>query len=259
METRSCLNCGKSFVTKTAPSRVGRGKYCSRSCQVSASHRGQPKPASRRNLARAREVKRETNWSPPNKKEPVVLTCQFCSVLFSVIPARADTAKYCSRECSNAYKRTVRGANHPLYVPTTPMQCEMCGKEVAVKPSLVSRFRFCSRRCTGAWVNKQWPRTSSIEKRLHDELTSRGVSFLIEHAIGPFVVDIAFPASMLAVEADGDYWHGRPQQQSKDRQKDGYLSRNGWRILRLTESEINADVKECVDRIITLLTGPALQ
>lgn len=35
-ENRACLHCGASFEVRISPSREGRGKYCSRSCGVSA-------------------------------------------------------------------------------------------------------------------------------------------------------------------------------------------------------------------------------
>lgn len=35
-EIRVCLHCGASFEVRVSPSREGRGKYCSRSCGVSA-------------------------------------------------------------------------------------------------------------------------------------------------------------------------------------------------------------------------------
>lgn len=75
----------------------------------------------------------------------------------------------------------------------------------------------------------------------------------------PYWIDIAFPAVKLAIECDGDYWHGNKRQQSKDRQKDGYLRRRGWRVLRLTESEIKSNLDECVARVATFLsTQPTL-
>lgn len=36
---KTCKECGKTFMAPTSPSRVGRGKYCSRSCGNSATGR----------------------------------------------------------------------------------------------------------------------------------------------------------------------------------------------------------------------------
>lgn len=88
---------------------------------------------------------------------------------------------------------------------------------------------------------------------LREELTRRGIPFLAEKAMANFTVDLAFPAARLVVEADGDYWHGRPAQQERDSRKDSWLTSHGWRVLRLWEREIRADVVECVDRIVVLI------
>lgn len=34
MEKRNCLQCGKEFLAKNSPSRVGRGIFCSRLCKT---------------------------------------------------------------------------------------------------------------------------------------------------------------------------------------------------------------------------------
>jgi very-short-patch-repair endonuclease len=86
-------------------------------------------------------------------------------------------------------------------------------------------------------------------------LTKRSILFVTEYRIGPYLVDIAFPDRMLAVEADGSYWHGRPKQQAKDRRKDEYATSHGWTIIRLGEVAIRADVAACVDVIAETLRG----
>ena len=133
------------------------------------------------------------------------------------------------------------------------MSCEMCDRLVEVKPSLVSRFRFCSRRCAGHWVSMTWPRTSSLELALHEELRARGIAFEVEHKIGRYAVDIAFPSVRLAVEADGAYWHGTPKQVAKDRVKDEYLAREGWRVARFSEAAIRESAAACVDTLMPML------
>lgn len=180
-------------------------------------------------------------------------TCETCGAALAVKPSLAKRKRFCSVECRRAERRAITGEAHPLFKPKTPMACEMCGATALVKPSLVARFRFCSRRCAGAWVSNTWPRTSSLETALHDELARRGIPFDAEYAIGPYTVDIAFPSAQLVVEADGAYWHGTERQQAKDRRKDTYMQNHDWTVLRLDEAAINASPAACVDAIMLML------
>ncbi len=90
-------------------------------------------------------------------------------------------------------------------------------------------------------------------------LESHGLSPQGQYSVVPFWIDIAFPSVKLAIECDGDYWHGNKRQQSKDRQKDHYLGRRGWHVLRLSETDINTNIDECVAKVVTFLsTQPTL-
>lgn len=129
----------------------------------------------------------------------------------------------------------------------------MCGRVVWVKHVHLTRFRFCSRRCAGAWVSMTWPRTSSLERALHDVLNGLGIPFEIEYHIGPYSVDIAFPDARLVVEADGSYWHRTAKQLAKDRGKDTYLERHGWTVVRFTEDAIRESAVACIAAIMPKL------
>lgn len=244
-----CQNCGKPFKTRPANAKSGRAKFCSRSCAVSATHKGLPKPKSRDNIKAAHAA--IVGRPPWNKGELISKICEICGMVFEVQPNRAS-ARFCSLECTNAWKRTITGTDHPLFT-RVKMSCEMCGKEVWVKRAKVSEFRFCSRRCQGSYTSKQWPHESSIEQALQSEFIHRNIPFEAQYAIGPYVVDFAFPESRLAVEADGTYWHGNDKQQAKDRRKNGFLKKTGWNVLRLGEKDIKANTSACVDRIVSLL------
>lgn len=77
-----------------------------------------------------------------------------------------------------------------------------------------------------------------------------------QRIIGPYVVDFAFPHARLAVECDGSYWHSLPGKPAKDRKKDGYLRKEGWTVLRLTEDDIHASPEACRDKVLHALTSP---
>lgn len=98
---------------------------------------------------------------------------------------------------------------------------------------------------------------SSIERALEEALSRAGISFLPEWEYLLGVAD--FKIGHVIVFADGDYWHGPkfPKQQAKDHKQSIYLEAQGFRVLRLTETQIQADISACVTVIRKALdTGP---
>ena len=74
---------------------------------------------------------------------PVNINCKHCSKEFSVRPCKAETAKYCSKECKWAF-------NNWSSEPNTV--CTQCDKEFHLKPSAKKRYKrthgyFCSNIC----------------------------------------------------------------------------------------------------------------
>ncbi|HSH60414.1 MAG TPA: very short patch repair endonuclease [Acidimicrobiales bacterium] len=80
--------------------------------------------------------------------------------------------------------------------------------------------------------------------------------------------DLVFTSARLAVFVDGCFWHGCPEHYrapkanadfwrakvernvSRDRRVDGELSASGWRVLRVWEHEIRADVPNVAARVL---------
>lgn len=229
-ETRECAHCGEAFQSGAAR----KTRFCSRACSAAA-RRGLP---------------------AHNAKPSESVTCVQCGASFAVPEGNAHDRRFCSTTCVNVWKRSIRNEQHPLFKPKVEMACEMCGKIVAVRPSIVPRFRFCSRRCSGAWVATTWPRTSSIELAVQGALSDRGVEYATEYRIGQYAIDVAIIPARIAIEVDGKYWHSRPTQIVKDRRKDTYLINHGWRIVRLAEDDIRADLSACIDRVMALAQCP---
>jgi very-short-patch-repair endonuclease len=101
------------------------------------------------------------------------------------------------------------------------------------------------------------PRISSIEKRLDAAMRKVGLYPIPQYVIGPYITDFAFVDQCLAIECDGDYWHSLPKQQVRDRQKDNYLKRSHWYVLRLPEHRILSNIDECIQEIISFLNNIA--
>ena len=186
--------------------------------------------------------------TPWNKKPTVTKICQYCGRTFTVPLRRKERAKFCSRQCANAFKRTITGENHPLYSRIT-RTCEWCGKKFKAKPAKVAvgEGRFCSRACVAAYVMaQQGGRRSAIEEMVEKELASMGVAYKSQEKIGPWLVDFYLPEHRLVIECDGDYWHNRPEVKRRDKRKNKWLIAHGYTIIRLKEKDIRKDVKQAL-------------
>lgn len=111
------------------------------------------------------------------------LICQECGVTFTVSPSRADTAKYCSRDCQNAREEVTckgcgdvfealpsrdrkfcskgcsheyhTGDNHPNKKPGVVRTCHECGEDFRRPKWKAEKAErdFCSEDCRGEWVS----------------------------------------------------------------------------------------------------------
>ena len=99
------------------------------------------------------------------------------------------------------------------------------------------------------WLSKE---PTSIEKKLYEELKSRGILFEKQRLInGHFIVDAYIPSLNLVIEADGDYFHSREDVKKHDKAKNAYLTKCGFGLLRLWGTEIRDDsFKEKLDKYI---------
>ena len=92
----------------------------------------------------------------------------------------------------------------------------------------------------GALKQSRNKQPTSIEKKIYEELKSRGLLFETQKLInGRFLVDAYIPSLNLIIEADGDYWHSLDRVKKKDRAENAYLTKCCYNLLRLSEKEIN--------------------
>jgi very-short-patch-repair endonuclease len=87
---------------------------------------------------------------------------------------------------------------------------------------------------------------TSIEKKVYDYLLLKGILFERQKLVnGRFIVDAYIPSLNLVIEADGKYWHDLDRVVKKDKAENAYLTKCGFKLIRLTEKEINSgDFKE---------------
>lgn len=98
-----------------------------------------------------------------------------------------------------------------------------------------------------------------IERELFKNLIQAREQGRIRHPIHPqcdvwygkqlYSIDLAFPDILLGIEADGETFHKYPDQKERDKQRDANLAKLGWTILRFTDEEIEAKMRQILETI----------
>lgn len=57
---------------------------------------------------------------------------------------------------------------------------------------------------------------------------------------------------MVAVECDGEFWHMSPKFKNKDKRKDNFLLERGYKIIRISGSEIKNKSKQDLIQMFNL-------
>jgi len=216
-------------------------------------------------------------WNKKESIEKICPTCK--NVFFVKPYRIVRTAiLFCSHSCAKKGKSPVnKGKKMPFYPHTKACgripwnknlkigdkcrkkkvwlskACKNCKKDFYSYPS--EKRKYCSESCRSIYTFSEDKRKSmfvalrkqqllkkptSIEKKVYDELVSREIIFEKQKLIdGRFLVDAYIPSLNLVIEADGDYWHSLPRTKRNDFIKNKYLKTNGYKILRLSETEIN--------------------
>lgn len=73
-----------------------------------------------------------------------------------------------------------------------------------------------------------------------------------QYIIGEYIVDFFFRKSMLIVELDGGY-HFTGEQQQKDKERQDWLEKNGYTIMRFTNEQVICDIDNTIQEIKKLL------
>ena len=98
---------------------------------------------------------------------------------------------------------------------------------------------------------------SPMESRMRLVIVFDGLPApVLQHPVGPFFLDLAYPAIRLAIEYDGDA-HRTQGRAMRDLDRQAYLSDNGWKVLRFTAAQVLYRPWEVVARVRYELTQAA--
>ena len=86
------------------------------------------------------------------------------------------------------------------------------------------------------------------------ELPVDGTHFRCQAPIGPYVVDFFCPAKRLIIELDGGH-HNEDETAKRDHERQLWLEQEGYRVIRIWNSDISSDLNAVLERIYVELYG----
>ncbi|MGX5801018.1 endonuclease domain-containing protein [Bradyrhizobium sp. Arg314] len=111
----------------------------------------------------------------------------------------------------------------------------------AIEPAAIKRARTLRRNMTDG-ERKLWSELKEF-RRLY------GLHARKQAPIGPYIVDFVLHEKNLVIEVDGEH-HFTPEQMEKDRKRDAWLGRQGYRVLRLTTGDLANSFDGCIEEIL---------
>jgi len=114
-------------------------------------------------------------------------------------------------------------------------------------------------------------KNTAVEKVIFSALRRKGVYFQKHYKKALGNPDIALPKKKIAVFIDGDFWHGYQFSKFKkrlprkywlkkiednikrDRRNRAKLKREGWKVLRIWEHEIQKNPEKAIQKVIKFL------
>ncbi|MDA8240880.1 MAG: very short patch repair endonuclease [Nitrospiraceae bacterium] len=110
----------------------------------------------------------------------------------------------------------------------------------------------------------------AIEKIVQKELRSRGFRFQRHVRTLPGSPDIVLRKQRVAVFVDGDFWHGwrlpvwehklsafwqkkLNDNRERDRRNFRQLRKEGWKVIRIWQHQLQKDREKCIERILKIL------
>lgn len=99
------------------------------------------------------------------------------------------------------------------------------------------------------------PFDSLFEQRVYNRLVDRGYTVLPQYDAAGYQIDLVVVGghTRLAVECDGDHWHG-PDAFERDLGRQRDLERCGWRFFRIRESDFYVDQSAVLNDLCSTLT-----
>lgn len=256
MERRTCERCGSPLGEPSAsytPSGWAKIRFCSLSCAA-------------RDFGDAKRVR-------GSEAKPCLACGEQMRWPDNYSRKQWDAKRYCNQACNGAARRTRTDEAKPL------LACTICGERVRQrwpnqktcrKPECVAQHRVQfagpkgSARMKTDYASGKRKRGTGVSPRevaLWPLLRDHGWLWRLRWTEAPdrtMEIDFAKPAEMLAVEIDGPEhnWVRKGRAWDTDAERDAALSSRGWRILRISNAEVDADPQAVAARVLAWGDSP---
>ena len=120
-----------------------------------------------------------------------------------------------------------------------------------------SRIRAIKQLISGGFKN----RITSIELKMEKELGKRNIYYKKQFPLlNKTVVDFYLPKHNIVIYCDGTFWHRSKWAEKegvveKDRKQTKFLSTNGFKVFRFSETEINSSVEKCINKVFKYVSS----
>jgi len=140
------------------------------------------------------------------------------------------------------------GKKNPMWNGGKYITCSSCGMKRYLKPSRYKKL-ILKGICWNCYKHSR-PK-SSIEIKVAEELKKRSISFEEQISFHGMFLDFLLP-NKIVIEADGVYWHNKPENAKRDKRKNALLKAEGYILYRFTDKEILSDVGDCLNKIVKI-------
>lgn len=235
----SCELCGKEFSQPNSQ----KHRFCSKSCAIKVSNTGRKATdEARKNMSLAHlghkpteETRRKLSIARlgnTNTKGKKIHTEEHKEVLRQRM--RGNQFAKGNPPPKHSFKKGIASWNKNI-----PMSEQVRQKlSVYLKNNPRPKSYYLAMGLKGV-IRQQEFRTTKIEKIVYEYLENQKIQFEKQKLINnKFLVDAYIPKFNLIIECDGDYWHSLPNIIKKDKRKNAYLKKCGFKLIRISETSI---------------------
>lgn len=216
-----CIGCSKEIEIRRNPRYI---KYCSLKCY--------------------------RNGNRVNCKTGKIIECVMCGKATYKPKGQLKKANFCSTKCANEHQ----SRNKVEFI------CKICGKKFKWSKSRLTQANptYCCMDCRNKdkehlincgltstirqqnkkGLNKLELSGRKILKEIGAEFNEQVLMF------NKFLVDVLIKDKPIIIQWDGEYWHNKPKRKKLDISQDAYMTKCGYKVLRITDKEIKNNLKE---------------
>jgi very-short-patch-repair endonuclease len=110
-------------------------------------------------------------------------------------------------------------------------------------------------------LGRKFPqKMTDIELLLMKEFQKRRLHFVMNKPMfNGWICDFVFEPQHLIVEADGEYWHNRPERQESDQRLVAIAEANGWNVFHFSGTEIKENAAGCAKTVARFIHSSVSQ